>query len=72
MIVDVSESNHWFILGLPVKSGYESISGESMGAEIEEVAKLPPVAVVVTAMKFVHGTAQELYTGRSRKNTNSL
>ena len=60
LIVDASESDRRLMTGLLVKSGYEPIAVESMEAAKEEVAKLPPGAVVVTAMKFAHGTAQEL------------
>ena len=45
--------------GLLIRAGYEPIAVESMEAAKEEVAKLPPGAVVVTAMKFAHGKAQE-------------
>lgn len=60
IIVEASESDRRLMLGLLVKHGYEPIAVESMEAAKEEVAKLPPGAVVVTAMKFAHGTAQEL------------
>jgi|GEM_PF-6863115 len=60
LIVDASESDCRLMSGLLVKHGYELIAVDNMEAAKEEVAKLPPGAVVVTAMKFVHGTAQEL------------
>ncbi len=60
LIIDASESDHRLMSGLLVKSGYEPISVEDMEAAKEAVAQLPPGAVIVTAMKFVHGTAQEL------------
>lgn len=60
LIVDASESDRRLMSGLLVKHGYEPIAVESMEAAKEAVAKLPPGAVVVTAMKFAHGTAQEL------------
>lgn len=60
LIVDASESDRRFMSGLLVKSGYEPITVESMEATKEEVAKMPPGAVIVAAMKFVHGTAHEL------------
>ena len=60
IIVDASESDRRLMSGLLVKHGYEPVAVESMEAAKEEVAKLPPGAVVVTAMKFAHGTAQEL------------
>lgn len=68
IIVDASESDRRLMSGLLVKHGYEPIAVESMEAAKEEVAKLPPGAVVVTAMKFAHGTAQELVTRVRDKN----
>ncbi|QCD36901.1 sigma 54-interacting transcriptional regulator [Muribaculum gordoncarteri] len=60
LIVEASDSDRRLMSGLLVKSGYEPIAFESMEAAKEAVVKLPPGAVVVTAMKFAHGTAQEL------------
>lgn len=60
LIVDASDSDRRLMSGLLTRAGYEPIAVESMEATKEEVAKLPPGAVVVTAMKFAHGTAQEL------------
>lgn len=48
-------------------AGYEPIAVESMEVAKEEVAKLPPGAVVVSAMKFAHGTAQELVNWQKRE-----
>lgn len=59
-IVDASETNRRLMSSLLVKHGYETVAVESMEAAKEEVTKLPPGAVVVTAMKFTGGTAQEL------------
>ena len=60
LIVDGSESSRRLISGLLTRAGYETIAIDSMEATKEQMAKLPPGAVVVTAMKFFHGTAQEL------------
>ena len=60
IIVDASESDRRLMSGLLVKHSYEPMDVGSMEAAKEAVAKLPPGAVVVTAMKFAHGTAQEL------------
>ena len=60
IIVDASESDRRLMSGLLVKHSYGPIDVGSMEAAKDEVAKLPPGAVVVTAMKFAHGTAQEL------------
>ena len=60
LIVDASESDRRLMSGLLVKHGYEPIAVETMEAAKDEVAKLPPGAVIVTVMKFARGTAQEL------------
>ena len=67
LIVEASDSDRRLMSGLLVKSGYEPIAVESMEAAKDAVVKLPPGAVVVTAMKFVHGTAQELVNWQKRE-----
>ena len=67
LIVDASESDRRLMSGLLVKHGYEPIAVENMEAAKEEVVKLPPGAVVVTAMKFAHGTAQELISWQKQE-----
>ena len=60
LIVDASSSDCRIMAGLLTKAGYDPVTAEDFDAAKEEVAKLPPGAVVVTAMKFIRGTAQEL------------
>ena len=67
LIVDASESDRRLMSGLLVKHGYEPIAVDKMEAAKEEVAKLPPGAVVVAAMKFTGGTAQELISWQKRE-----
>lgn len=67
LIVDASDSDRRFMSGLLTRAGYESIAIGSMEAAKDEVVKLPPGAVVVTAMKFAHGTAQELVNWQKRE-----
>ncbi len=67
LIVDASDSDRRLMSGLLVKSGYDPIAVDSMEAAKEKVAKLPPGAVVVTAMNFVQGTAQELVNWQKRE-----
>ena len=67
IIVDASESDRKLMSGLLTRAGYEPIDIGSMEAAKDEVAKLPPGAVVVTAMKFAHGTAQELVNWQKRE-----
>lgn len=67
LIVDASDSDRRLMSGMLVKHGYEPIAVDNMEAAKEEVAKLPPGAVVVTAMKFAHGTAQELINWQKRE-----
>lgn len=56
LIVDASESDRRLMSGLLTRAGYEPITVDKMEAAKEEVAKLPPGAVVVAAMKFTGGT----------------
>lgn len=60
LIVDASESDRRLMAGLLVKSGYEPIAVETMEAAKDEVAKLPPGAVIVAGLKFRGGSAREL------------
>ena len=67
LIVEASESDRRMMSSLLVRSGYEPIVVEMMEAAKDEVEKLPPGAVIVTAMKFVRGTAQDLIRWQKRK-----
>lgn len=60
LIVEASESDRRLMSGLLVMHGYEPIAVETMEAAKDEVEKLPPGAVIVTAMKFTGGTARDL------------
>lgn len=69
LIVDASDSDRRLMSGLLVKSGYEPIAVESMEAAKEEVAKLPPGAVIVADYKLPDGSAKELVNWlKSRKH----
>ena len=67
IIVDASESDRRLMSGLLTRAGYEPIAVDKMEAAKDEVAKLPPGAVVVAAMKFTGGTAQELINWQKRE-----
>lgn len=70
LIVDASESDRRLMSGLLTRAGYEPITVDKMEAAKEEVAKLPPGAVVVAAMKFIGGTAQELINWQKHEGYN--
>ena len=46
LIVDTSESDRRLMSGLLTRAGYEPIAVETMEAAKDEVAKLPPGAVI--------------------------
>lgn len=67
LIVDASDSDRRLMSGLLVKSGYGPIAVETMEAAKEAVEELPPGAVIVVAMKFTGGSAQELINWHKRE-----
>lgn len=67
LIIDASESDCRIMSGLLTRARYEPIAVDCMEAAKDEVAKLPPGAAVVTAMKFDGGTAQELINWQKRE-----
>lgn len=60
LIVDASASDCRVMSSLLSKAGYDPISVDSIEAGKIEAAKLPPGAVIVTAMLLSDGTAREL------------
>ena len=60
LIVDASESDRRLMSGLLTRAGYEPIAVERLEAAKDEVAKLPPGAVVVADCKLPDGSAKEL------------
>lgn len=67
LIVDASSSDPRIMAGLLTKAGYDPVTAEDLDAAKEAVAKLPPGAVVVTAMKFAGGTAREFINWQKRE-----
>ena len=67
LIVDASSSDGRVMAGFLTKAGYDPITAEDFDTAKEEVAKLPLGAVVVAAMKFIRGTAQELINWQKRE-----
>lgn len=67
LIVDASSSDCRIMAGLLTKAGYDPVTAEDFDAAKDEVAKLPPGAVVVAAMKFTRGMAQELINWQKRE-----
>lgn len=60
LIVDASASDSRIMSGLLTRAGYNPVFVDSIEAGKIEVAKLPPGAVIVTAMLLSDGTAREL------------
>ena len=67
LIVDASSSDCRIMAGFLTKAGYDPVTVEDLDAAKDEVEKLPPGAVIVTAMKFTRGTAQELINWQKRE-----
>ena len=61
LIVDASDSDCRLMSGLLIRAGYEPVIADDMEAAKQEVTKLSPGAVIVTAMKFRVGTAREKF-----------
>ena len=59
LIVDASSSDNRVMANLLMKAGYDPVVTESIEAGKVEAAKLPPGAVVVTALRLNDGTARE-------------
>lgn len=59
LIVDASASDGRIMTGLLARADYDPIVAESVEAGKVEAAKLPPGAVIVTAMRLSDGTAKE-------------
>lgn len=59
LIIDATESDGRIMLGLLTRAGYGPVLAESIEAGKVEAAKLPPGAVIVTAMRLSDGTAKE-------------
>ncbi|ROT04168.1 hypothetical protein [Lepagella muris] len=60
LIVDASASDGRIMSGLLTRAGYDPVVTESIEAGKIEAAKLPPGAVIVTALRLNDGTAYEL------------
>lgn len=59
LIVDASTSDGRIMSGLLTRAGYDPIVVEGIEAGKVEAAKLPPGAVIVTALRLNDGTARE-------------
>lgn len=60
LIVDASASDGRIMAGLLTRAGYDPVVTDCIEAGKVEAAKLPPGAVIVTAMRLQDGTAREL------------
>ena len=59
LIVDASASDGRIMAGLLTRAGYDPVVTDCIEAGKVEAAKLPPGAVIVTAMRLSDGTAKE-------------
>lgn len=68
LIIDASSFDCRIMAGLLTKACYDPVTAEDFDAAKEAVEKLPPGAVIVAAMKFTRGTAQELINWQKRED----
>ena len=68
LIVDASASEGRIMTGLLARADYDPVVAESVEAGKVEAAKLPPGAVIVTAMRLPDGTARELINWLKTEN----
>lgn len=68
LIIDASESDGRIMSGLLTRAGYDPVVTESIEAGKVEAAKLPPGAVIVTAMRLSDGTARDLINWLKKEN----
>lgn len=59
LIVDASASDGRIMTGLLARADYDPVITDCIEAGKAEAAKLPPGAVIVTAMRLSDGTAKE-------------
>lgn len=59
LIAETSATDYRVMSSLLMRAGYDPVSTESIEAGKVEAAKLPPGAVIVTAMRLPDGTAKE-------------
>lgn len=67
LIVEASISDCRLMSGLLTRAGYEPIAVDNMEAAKDEVAKLPPGAVIVADYKLPDGSAKELVNWQKRE-----
>lgn len=68
LIIDASESDGRIMSGLLTRAGYDPVVTESIKAGKVEAAKLPPGAVIVSAMRLSDGTAREFINWLKKEN----
>ena len=68
LIVDASVSDGRIMSGLLTRAGYDPVVAESIEAGKVEAAKLPPGAVIVTAMRLSDGIARDLINWLKEEN----
>ena len=68
LIIDAFLTDGRIMSGLLTRAGYEPVVEESIKAGKVEAAKLPPGAVIVTAMRLPDGTARELINWLKTEN----
>ncbi len=68
LIVDASASDGRIMAGLLIRAGYNPVVTDCIEAGKIEAAKLPPGAVIVTAMRLPDGTVRDLINWLKKEN----
>lgn len=68
LIIDASETDGRIMSRLLIRAGYDPVKADNIETGRIEAAKLPPGAVIVTALRLSDGTARDLITRVRDKN----
>lgn len=68
LIIDASETDGRIMSRLLIRAGYDPVKADNIETGRIEAAKLPPGAVIVTALRLSDGTARDLINWLKKEN----